>query len=310
MDWRGVVLENWPYKIAALVLGVLLWVNVAVEEPSERGLDVEVDWVVPDSDYVLVEAPRRVEAVFQGPGSEILTVATASTPRIRHVLDSVAAGARTVRLSPDSVQYPRAPGVRVTGVRPSEARLVLERRARARLPVRPDLRVSPAPGYRAVGPPEVEPDTVTVLGAESEVRSLIELTTVHEELVGVRGTRRVDLTVQVPEGLGTLEVRPQIVLATVRVDTVVERSYRLPVSDTSGLLDEGLVAVPDSVSVSVRGPESVVRSLAEGALRAVLEASPPTQAGRSVPVRVALPDTTLSASVDPRRVELRRPGGP
>ncbi len=303
------VLENWPYKVAALLLGLLLWVNVAVEAPAERPLDVAVEWVVPDSEYVLVDAPETVGVVFQGPGSEILTVATAR-PRVRYVLDSIAAGTRSVRISPDSVRYPRSAAVRVTGIRPDRVELTLERRTRARLPVQPDLRVTPAPGFQAVGTPEVEPDSVTVLGADSEVRSLTALTTERAELSDLRGTRRVDLTVRIPEALGSLEVRPQIVLATIRVDTVVERRYRVPVSDTSGLLDEGLIPVPDSVAVLVRGPESLIRSLAESALRAVLEASPPTGAGRSVPVSVILPDTVLSASADPPVVELRRPDGP
>lgn len=310
MDWRAILLENWPYKVAALLLGLLLWVNVAVEERTEKALDVTVDWVVADSEYVLVDAPSRVSASFQGRGSEILTVATAS-PRIRYVLDSLSAGTRRVRLPADSVHYPRAADVRVTGVRPSSVELTVEERVRARLPVRPDLRVVPAPNFRSVGGPEIEPDSVTVVGAASQVRSLSVLRTAPREVQDVRGTRRVDLTVQVPEGLGTVRVRPQIVLATVRTDTVVESRYRLPVADTSGLLDEGLVPSPDSVTVTVRGPESVVRSLSAGAVRAVLRGSPPTQESRTVPVGVILPDTTaLSASVDPSAVELRRPERP
>lgn len=308
MSWKAVLMENWPYKLTALLLGLLLWVNVAVEERAERGITVTPEWVVADSEFVLVDAPDRLEAIFQGSGSELFEVATGS-PRIRYVLEDVSTGTRTLRLSTDSVHYPSSANVRVTGLRPASADLTFERRVRARLPVRPDLRVIPAANFQMAAEPHIEPDSVTVLGARSEVGSLSFLTTEPEELRDVRETRRMDLTVRVPEGLGSVEVRPQIVLVTVRADTVVEERYRRPLSDTSGVLRDGLVPAPDTVTVTVRGPESVVRSLAPAAVRAVLDGGPPAEAGQELPVRVALPDTLLTATSDPITVELRRPGG-
>ena len=56
----------------------------------------DVEWVMEDSGFVLVDAPSRVQATFQGQGSELITVAGASL-RARYVLDSVTAGVRTVR---------------------------------------------------------------------------------------------------------------------------------------------------------------------------------------------------------------------
>lgn len=311
MNWRGILLENWPYKAAALLLGLLLWVNVAVEERAEEDLTVDVEWVVEDSGFVLIEAPAQVRASFQGQGSDLLNVARGSR-QIRYVLDSVASGTRTIRIPPDSVHYPASANVRVTEILPPTVDLVFEPRVRALLPVRPDFDVEPAAGFQMVGQPRIEPDSVTVLGAESEVSGLTYLTTAPEALRNVRGTRRMDLRVQVPgEDPRTVELRPQIVLAAVRVDTVVERRFRVAVSDTSGVLSGGLTASPDSVTVAVRGPESVVRGLASGAVRAVIRASPPVESGQSLPLGVVLPDTSaLSAAPDPPRVQVRAPGGP
>lgn len=311
MNWRGILLENWPYKVSALLLGLLLWVNVAVEERAERAFPVDMEWVLEDSAFVLVDAPEQIEAIFQGQGSELFTVAGAR-PRIRYVLDDVSAGTRTIQIPPDSVHYPASANVRVTGIRPATVDLTFEPRVRALLPVRPDFEVEPADGFQMVGQPRIEPDSVTVLGAESEVAGLTFLTTAREVLRDLRGTRRMDLRVQLPgEDPRTMELRPEIVLATVRVDTVVERRFRVAVSDTSGVLAGGLVASPESVIVTVRGPESVVRELVPGAVQAVIRASPPVESGQSLPLGVVLPDTSaLSGAPRPARVQVGSPGGP
>ena len=64
MDFRRMLNENWPYKPAAVVLSILMWLSVSC--PSEMvvgatGGTTEVKTPNPRYSQVLVEAPAEIE---------------------------------------------------------------------------------------------------------------------------------------------------------------------------------------------------------------------------------------------------------
>lgn len=312
MDWRGAVMENWPYKLMALFLGLLLWVNVSVEERVEQEVPVRMEWEVRDTSVVLVDAPDQVGALVQGRGGDVIDMGT-SGPSIRYVVDSATAGTRTVRLRPDMVSKPQSANVQVISVRPSEIRLRFEQRTARRVPVRPNLEAEAAENFAVVAGPVVEPDSVVIRGPRSEVDSVGIVTTESRSLAGLRRTRRVDLRVQLPEGVAHVDVSPGIVLATVEVDSVVERTFRLRVR-RSAPIPADLVPRPDSVTVTVRGPARHLQQLVASSLRAELTAPETVEDGVLAAVRVVLPESlvareSVSARSDPAEILLVAPGG-
>lgn len=312
MDWRSALTENWPYKLTALLLGLLLWVNVSVEERVEEEVPVRMEWVVRDTSVVLVDAPERVGAVVQGRARDVISMGT-SGPTIRYVMDSATAGIRSVRLRPDMVTKPPSSNVQVTSVRPSQVELRFEPRTARRVPVRPNLDATAAEGYAVIGEPDVEPDSVLLRGPQSEVDSVAIVTTETRSLAGLRRTRRVDLRVQLPEGVSQLQVRPGIVLATVEVDSLVQRVFRLPVRKAAGI-PRDVELRPDSATVTVRGPSRFLQPLAASSLRAVAEAPPEPGPGVRARIRVELPEPlasarSVTAEPEPAEVELLEAAG-
>lgn len=303
MDWRSVVLDNWPYKLAAAVLALLLWLNVTAEERQEFPVPTEVRVELRDPGWVLVEVvPEQVRTVFQGLRGPVMP----RMPVIRQVVDSVTGPQMEIELTPEMVRgYDRELDLRPIGVRPQSVELRLERRVSARVPVEPRLRLRPAPGFSVVRPVLLQPDSVTVRGAESEVASVGAVQTEEAALEELRRTVTRELQVQPPDGLSHVEWEPGTVLATVEVDSLVERSLERPL-DARGPAAGAVRLSSESVRVLLRGLHRDVRAVEPGSVRAyVLVDEVPDESARH-PVRVEFPEGfQLTADPQPSEVTVR-----
>lgn len=310
MNWRRAITRHWQYKVAALFVAVLLWVTVTTDEQQEQAVPTRVDWQVRDSSYVLVGAPGQVNTVFQARMGELMSF-VGNRPVLTYTIDDVQDTRMRVSLSTGMVEYGQAGNARPVAVRPSDVVLEFEPRVRRRVPVRPRVRLSTDGEYAVVDSPTVQPDTVAVSGAESEVEGIAELTTERVPLDGVVGRVSRDVPVRLPDDAPNVRADPAIVLVTVRVDSVVERTLRRPLLPRGQ--GRGAVALePDSVAVRVRGPRSVMEGLVEDSVAAYVDLSGGVAEGGGafdVSVRISgYPG--LTASAEPARVEVRREGGP
>ena len=309
MDWRAALVENWPYKIAALVLAVLLWLNVSAEQGEEFGLPTAVQVEVRDTAWVAVEvSPNRVTTTFRGQRG----LFQLQDPVIRHVIDSVSGPAMEIELSPRMVRgFDREMNLSAVSVRPQTVEVRLEPRVTRRLPVEPRLEMSGGSGYAVLRPVLLQPDSVTVRGPESEVTSLSGFPTEQASLEDLRRTVTRELQLQPPAGLENLRWEPVTILATVEVDSLVERSLRRPLA-IRGAAAAGAEVTPDSVTVRLRGPSSRVRQLEPTGVSAHVRVDSLPGGDDTLPVRVEVArGEQVTAVAEPARARVRaRAEGP
>lgn len=310
MDWRAALVENWPYKIAALVLAILLWLNVSAEQGEEFPLWTTVQVEVRDTSWVAVEVdPTRVETTFRGQRGLFLP---AQSPVIRHVVDSVTGPVMEIDLSPRMVRgFDRELNLSAVSVRPQTVEVRLEPRVARRLPVEPRLALSAGSGHAVLRPVLLQPDSVTVRGADSEVSSLASFPTEEASLEDLRRTVTRELQLRPPQGLENITWDPATIMATVEVDSLAERTVRRPLGVQGPMADRVIVA-PDSVSVRLRGPSSRVGPLEPSAVSAhvVVDSVPEGESSLAIRVQVARVEQ-VTAVTDPGRATVRpREEGP
>lgn len=309
MDWRAALVENWPYKLAALVLAVLLWLNVSAEQGEEFSLSTEVELEVRDTTWVAVElSPDRVMTTFRGRRNLFLP----GDPVIRQVIDSVTGPLMELDVSPRMVRgFDRETNLTPVSVRPTTLEVRLEPRVSRRVPVEPRLELSAGSGYAVHRSVLLQPDSVTVRGARSEVTSLSVFPSERASLENLRRTVTRELQLEPPPGLENLQWEPATVMATVEVDSLVERTVRRPLVVRGSLASRVEVAV-DSVTVRLRGPSSAVRPLEAGAVSARVQVDALPEGESTLPVSVEVADAEqVTALAEPARVEvLPREEGP
>lgn len=300
MDWRAVVRENWPYKVAAAVLAVLLWLNVTAEERQDFPVPTDVQVDLQDDRWVLVDArPQQVRTVFQGRRGPVMP----RMPVVRLVVDSVTAPRMELEVTPRMVRgFDRDLDLRPVSVRPQSVELSFEPRVTSRVEVEPRLTLSAAAGFAVVRPVLLQPDSVTVAGPESEVASVSSVHTEEASLEELRRSVTREMQLEAPEGLDGIEMSPGTVLATIEVDTLVDRSLVRPLG-LRGAAADRVTLSSDSVEVRLRGPGQEVRSLEPVQVEAWVTVNELPEEPSRLPVDVEVPgDPHFTVDANPTEV--------
>jgi len=305
VNWQSVLRDNWHYKVAALFIVFLLWLDVTAGERQSQEVTTRVTVEVQDTAWVLVEAADRVATTFQGRNRELLAL-VADDPQIRIAIREVTGPTMRVPLDADLVEYDRDLGARATLVVPTTLELHFEPLMQRRVPISADLVTVPALGYTVLRPILLDPDSVTIKGGESEVERVRQVATRRVTIEDLRNPVVRDIPLESPAGARSIELDPTSVLVTIPVDSLVVRQVRLPVRVT-GAAARSVDVSPDSVDVVVRGAWSAVRRQIDAMpFASVGVESEPTGVG-TVPVRVEMTSGGfVSVSVAPPEVSVRR----
>lgn len=307
MNWQSFFRDHWLYKLAAVFIVFLLWLDLTAGERQSQEVVSRLVIDVRDSAWVLLEAPDAVAVTFQGRNRDLLAL-IGDDPEVRVGIREVTGTVMRLNLDPDQVVYDRELGVRATLVVPTSIELRLERLAERRVPVVADLETMPAMGFTVMRPLLVEPESVTVRGGASRIESIRQVATHRVSLEELRNDVMRDLPLAVPAGARGVEIDPPSVLVTVPVDSLVVREVRLPIRAVGDAA--GRVRVqPDSVDVVVRGAAAAVRRQLDSVSWATVRVESEPAGPELAPVEVELTaGGFVSASARPEKVTVRPEG--
>ena len=258
-DWRSAFRNNWGYKLSALLLVSLLWISLTADQRQTRSVRTRLDVQLRDTTaWILVGLPPEVQTTFQGRNRDLLAL-FGDEPVLALIVDTVTGPSIRVALNADQVRYDRDLAVRPTDVVPSSIELRFENRAVKTVPVIADLEAIPAMGFTVLRPFLVRPESVSVMGAASQVESVGSVRTRRVRFDGLENTVVRDVPLELPRGMAHAVFEPTNVLVTIPVDSLVARSRRLSVRVT-GSGATNLRVSPDSVEVVIRGASSAVES--------------------------------------------------
>ena len=216
-------LNTWGLRLLALVLAVLSWVFVTVEnsEPeSQRAIDTTIRSDSPDG-FILLDPPDDVRVTVRGPASALRGL---NPLQVDVSVSDIKAekGTQSIQLQPANVFLPG--DLEIVSIVPSAFNLVLDREVRRMLPITPRLTGEPAAGAIAQDP-IVQPSTALVRGPESRIDQLRSLTTTPISLTGHAldfeeraGVISEDPTIQV------LDPRPVVVIVPMLIPEAGEGS--------------------------------------------------------------------------------------
>jgi len=301
---QAALLENWPYKVAAIILAILLWLNVTADvERQDQGIATRLEFEVTDPAWAIARAPTEVTTFFQGRRGAI--IALLNQPVIHTVLEEVEDSVVEVTLDPADVEFDRSLAARATAVSPPRVEVHLEPRESRAVPV---AAVSDARGaddliLRDV---VVRPESVTVSGPRSAVNRVTELRTERLEVGEIAESTTRFAGLDPPAGIANLEIDPDRVTVAFEVDSILARRFQLTVA-AEGTVGDSIALEPPVVLVTLRGPAGIVSTLAATDLSATVAVDQVPPAPRTFPVTVHLPTGVEAQAVaEPARVTASR----
>jgi YbbR domain-containing protein len=222
--------SRWRLRLVALLIAVVAWVSVTLENRGRRLAEKQIDANVTYNTrrgLAILQPVERVSVRLRGRTQQIRNL----NPLVVDVLVDLSEaepGAVEVQLGPQNVFMPE--GLEVLSIDPNVVRLTLDRQVSRLVRVNARLTGAPAGNATIAGPVEVIPDRVLVSGPESRLSRLAALPTNPVSLDGHTADFAESAAVISPDPLVQIG-QPSVV--TVRVP------LRVPNADGDGAGTDG-----------------------------------------------------------------------
>ncbi|MDO8836427.1 MAG: CdaR family protein [Vicinamibacterales bacterium] len=289
-------------KFLSVVIAVMFWLAVGGEQIVERTLRSPLELQnIPENLEVVGEAPSTVDVRVRGASTALGQL---SAGDVVTVVDTGTAkpGRRLIHVTPDNVRVPF--GIEVTFVGPATIPLQFERQAIKTIPVAPAIEGQPAAGY-FIEDLQIDPAEVEVIGPESALRILQQAATEPVEIGGATTSVREVVNIGLPDSSARLR-SPRTARVTVSIAPV--RSERtltnVPVRMKNLRSSLSARAAPSNVTVTVRGPDDVLRELSTDDVVAEVDLSGLGPGGYTLDVSVTSRLTLGIVRIGPQQVQI------
>jgi YbbR domain-containing protein len=229
-----------------VLLSVVLWLSLTLQEQRTVSVafPVEVEGIA-EGQALTERPPSTVQVQLQGTGMDLLRIAF-NPPTLR-----VQAGGEKLNVE-EAINLPSANDARVESIQPRVVDVQLEPRVERTLPIRSRLAINPASTYELIEPPSLDPDSVTVAGAESVVSSMESWPTDSLTLENVQDTLRREIPLRDTLS-GLVERSTDRVTAVVRTGRFAEENREVTVEVTGVPAGQDLITLePSTITIRYR----------------------------------------------------------
>ena len=297
--------KNLSLKLISLLLGFIIWQAVSSEQGIELTFSIPIELRnLPEGFEVIKESVHQADVRLRGT-AEILRSLSPQDISIAVDLSGAEPGERVAYLTPSDVTAPF--GSRVMRVTPALLEIELDRTLEKTVNIIPRVSDAPAEGFELAGI-HLSPKKITVIGPESHIQNLEQITTVPLSAEGLRQsfsrTVRLELNplirlahdANVELTLDVRELRVQLLLSSVKILTQPETT--------------SVTVEPETIDVLLESPRSLVEQLNAEKLIAEIDLSQLNSGIHTVvpAVRMLQPNTTISfeiIEIRPNTVEVR-----
>jgi len=177
---KDLLTKNLELKIASLVIAIALWVFVILSGRSNMTLDIPLQITNLSEGLVVVESPKTVRVNIEGSKNLLKTLDTGD---ISAIIDLSDAGPGRVffNLSRSNISIPKTLVVR--NIEPETVSVMVEKKMKKRVKVRPSITGLPAKGY-IIDEVRVDPDSIIIEGPRSLI---LEVNSVRTEPLDISG---------------------------------------------------------------------------------------------------------------------------
>ena len=209
-----VITKNPTLKVISLILAVILWLFVKSTSEGEVGLQVPLEFYRCPANLIVTQVSEEaIQVRIMGPLTQVERFST-KEGKARIDLSNARTGTNTFAISAGNFVIPKT--LKITQISPSTIKVELDSVMGKVVRVKALVKGEPAPGYR-VTRIVVNPPTIKLQGARSDVAELKEVSTEEIDISGLRET----LKAEVPLRIADLRLKEEV-KGTVKVIVVVQ----------------------------------------------------------------------------------------
>ena len=245
--------RNLHIILVAACLGTIIWLSVSLREEYQISVDVPltIDGIPPGS-AVRSPLPPAVQVKLRGDGWRLATILMGPDMHLALALESLTSGRHVLLVNELTDRFAIRPGIQIVDCTPETLSVELDRMSKKSVPVAADCLLSFETGYGEVGPTVVTPESVTVSGAESVLRSIDSWRTEHRSFQSLRSSLDTEIPL-VTSSPYQLTITPARILLHVSIEPFAEQTFTgLAVHLRSAPADRVVMFVPPKLDIVVR----------------------------------------------------------
>lgn len=266
---KRLFLENAYYKLLSLALVLLLQIWVMGDRNAELSVPVSVRLVIPEGMVLTNQPDDQVVATLVGSRTALQRYSEANDISPIFVEAQNKEGKSVVALRQNMMELPS--GLSVQELSPSFVNIELQPRAEKRVPLRVKLIGNLPDGYIA-GTPTVRPQTVEISGPRDVISRTMFIATNSIDITGKKATftEQAGLIHASPLIRDTLEgtANVSVPISAVEREQILRSIPVVAVNTT-----KPAEITPDRISLTVKGPEKLIKTLDKGSLLVSIDMS-------------------------------------
>jgi YbbR domain-containing protein len=294
------LLRNFGLRALSVLIAAGLWLFVnAGQHEAQTSMLVPVDYRgLPPGLMIVNRRPDFVALAISGPRT-LLSLLDSTRLTVHLDLSGIGPGQADLKITPDLFRIPRQ--TTIDRISPSQITLDVDQVTTEELPVRLSINGQVASGL-AIGSIDLKPSMVTVTGPSHALRDLDAIDTMPFDVQGA--TEPVSRYVQLAGVGNRIKISTNWVLAAVKLQEVVAEREFHDVQVAVRNADRKFAVRPPHITVTVRGPQKSLASLAlDGSV--YVDARDLGIGWYETPVQVDLPKGLEVVHENPDKVKLR-----
>jgi YbbR domain-containing protein len=309
-------------KIISFILALIFWLNVSTDASFTTTKSINVRYTQPEKGLIVAsELPKTIPVNLKGTGKSLIYFDMKNITDREQIfilvnLSDLPEGEHEIILDKNQVNLGGVNDVDVVGILDnSRIKLTLDREITRNIPVRVDNLPSPkvSKGYIIVGEPEAKPELLSVSGPEETVKAINSIPIRSFIKNSISDTDRTLIAKVHADLYPFVKIEPQEVTLYFNVEPLGERVFSgIPVQMKNFPRFSNLECKPDSVMVTIHGPESKISLLTRKSLTAAIQYKTylETEGGDIKPEITIQPEIPeASTTVTSVRIILKEPNG-
>ena len=289
--------SNWPIKVTALGLAMVLWAAVSAEQPTTQLVPIRLDIQTPTTKTLLQSVPM-IRGLYAGSARELDKLSSAPPSISKVIPDTVTESFFTINLSLQDVSVTSDAAVELQDIFPRSVVVALDEVFSRPVRVVSRVDVRAASGYRLMRS-AVSPESVVVSGPKARVERIGSVFTIPALWNNVRDSIRRTVAIDT-SAFGVVRLSQYEVEIDARVEQITQRTFtQVPVIIAGGEWE----SIPPTVQVTVTGPRSRLNAMTTDSLSATAPAA--AVEGDMVPVSIRV-SRGLSVTFTPDSVQAQR----
>ncbi|MFW5783482.1 MAG: YbbR-like domain-containing protein [Spirochaetota bacterium] len=298
-------LENWPAKIIALGIAIVVVLFNDLADVSERYFSVPLELRLSGSVVPGQEHTNRVRVQLRGEEAQIFEVLEEDIVAYADFTEHTNEGVFQAPIEVERTGTALDLDALEISVEPATVTVTLEEKLIRSLEVVPNIAGFPPPGYE-LSDYRISPTTVDVEGPRSRVEDLTQILTEEISLSGRTADFSERVRLQQPDPLVEFPGGTIVDFRALIVETVIQTSFEnIEVSIVDLSSELAVVSDVPTGTIRVQGKQLDVESVPRERIGLFVDAGTISEAGTyTLPVRPQIPGGILVLGIEPARIEL------